>query len=501
MYSEPARYGKPKTMTEAWAPAAGRPGVAAMQIPLPIEQSPIVAAGFGVLCVFLFLALGRLTDFYLSSLHLPLVISLLAAGMAVLSGRLAIGLGNRNALLLAALTFLIILGIPFGLWRGGSTEIFFDEWLRSACAFLLVTTLVSTVDMAIRVMKIIAYSTLCVAALSMVHAGTLANRLVLTQGLYSGPNELANAAVMGIVSWWFMVAQPHLSFPIRMLYVGGGVFAASLLPRTGSRGGFVTILLLLIVGLFQLKLAMRIVVAVGALLLGSLMFLSLPKEIQLRYTSLFTNVETASTDEAIQMQYAQSSSEERWNLLVDSLTVTMNRPLLGVGIGNFGVARTDGELTGGRTRQSYQGTHNTYTQISSEVGVPGFIIFACLLFGCWRDIRKVEHLYSEDSDPDSKKIRNAAFNLRMLLLSYLIFFCFEHIGYSPFYLIVLGLITAFTHVSLQHHEQRKAAAATKLAAPMQAKTPALLAPASVLPEPPPPPRYRFGGRLARPQTP
>lgn len=476
----------------------------AMGIPIRLVQAGgSNPAGVAVLCVFIFILLGRFTDFYLGGLHIPLAISILAMAMGLFTGRLS-ALIDRNALLLIGMTLWMILGLPFSLWRGGSFEIL-NAWLKSVSAFLLVTTLVSNVDEAIRALKSVAYATLCVAFLSLFHAASYGGRFVLSAGLYSGPNELAYAAVLGIISWAFMCSQPDISPVKRVLYLAAGVFTLSLLPRTGSRAGLVATALVLLVAMFKLKPMTRIVVLVGAMLAGIAGFSSLPSDIRIRYVSMFKDVEITSAEEAFQMAGASGSSQERMSLLVDSLMVTLHRPLFGVGIGNFGVARTNADLTGGNTRNTYQGTHNTFTQISSEAGIPALILFVCLVVYCWKDIRQVERMFSGD-DAEARRIRNAAFTLRLMFVAFFVFFCFGHIGYDPFHITVYGLITALHYVSLQVYARRQAAA-QKPAASVAALAAAAAASAgsqgivtTAAPPPPQPgfqPRYRFGGRLPR----
>jgi hypothetical protein len=40
-----------------------------------------------------------------------------------------------------------------------------------------------------------------------------------------------------------------------------------------------------------------------------------------------------------------------------------------------------------------------------------------------------------------------AYTLRLALISYVVFFCFEHIGYDPFYPALAGIIVAFSRAS------------------------------------------------------
>ncbi|MCL4523561.1 MAG: O-antigen ligase family protein, partial [Acidobacteria bacterium] len=85
-----------------------------------------------------------------------------------------------------------------------------------------------------------------------------------------------------------------------------------------------------------------------------------------------------STNMSQQEQFAIGSQEARWRLFVNSLRVTAMHPLLGVGPGNFG--DVNAQLTAGPdSRASWQQTHNAYTQVSSECGIPAGIAFLALV--------------------------------------------------------------------------------------------------------------------------
>lgn len=79
------------------------------------------------------------------------------------------------------------------------------------------------------------------------------------------------------------------------------------------------------------------------------------------------------------------SSQERTELLKRSLIVTARNPW-GIGLGNsstFGVRNLE--------------THNSYTQVSSELGILGLIAFVILLYYPIRELNKIENATKDDS--------------------------------------------------------------------------------------------------------
>jgi O-antigen ligase len=83
---------------------------------------------------------------------------------------------------------------------------------------------------------------------------------------------------------------------------------------------------------------------------------------------------------------AMASTSQRTELLKRSILLTLQHPLFGVGPGNFQPASAVafGNDLGG----SWYETHNAMTQISSEQGIPGLILFlsvlTCSFRAAWR---------------------------------------------------------------------------------------------------------------------
>jgi O-antigen ligase len=58
--------------------------------------------------------------------------------------------------------------------------------------------------------------------------------------------------------------------------------------------------------------------------------------------------------------------------------ISLQHPLLGVGMGNFMYAAND-EFEKAGQRPAWRGAHNSYLQVSSELGLPAFLIYCALL--------------------------------------------------------------------------------------------------------------------------
>jgi O-antigen ligase len=96
---------------------------------------------------------------------------------------------------------------------------------------------------------------------------------------------------------------------------------------------------------------------------------------------------------------AMDSAAGRRQLLLDSIRLTFQHPLFGVGPGQFAQFRwSEGHMAG--VRVGWIVTHNAYTQISSENGFPGAIFFIAILVGTAKILRRTKKLNSPGSHND-----------------------------------------------------------------------------------------------------
>ena len=87
----------------------------------------------------------------------------------------------------------------------------------------------------------------------------------------------------------------------------------------------------------------------------------------------------------------KGSLEARRELLKESIRLSFQHPLFGVGPGNFPAAT-----------ESWRVTHNTYTELSAEGGFPALILFVVILGLAFRNVRRVR---KTDQYGASKKIQ------------------------------------------------------------------------------------------------
>jgi O-antigen ligase len=113
---------------------------------------------------------------------------------------------------------------------------------------------------------------------------------------------------------------------------------------------------------------------------------------------------------------ASGSAQQRKELLIQSLKVTAEHPLFGVGPGNF-------EIVSG----VWHVTHNSYTQMSAEGGVPAFLLYV-LIF--WRGIANLREVRKYRKT--GKRIRLFSMGLEASFVAYLVGSFFASDAYQLF---------------------------------------------------------------------
>jgi O-antigen ligase len=237
---------------------------------------------------------------------------------------------------------------------------------------------------------------------------------------YSNANELSLALLLGVTSFLFLVYQRSVAARI----IGGlGILFCTLYAlKTGSRGGLLgAIALFALVFLFSRN---KLTTAIFGVPIICLALLFLPSTTLHRLLLFGTEGGEARSQSDIA---AIDSRLERQELFKKSLAVTITHPLLGVGPNEFAVAAAGDAAKQGQ-RSPWLGTHNSYTQVSSECGIPAFICYCAVLSLCFRTNWR---LYRQSRDnPLLKDVANLSFCLLAGTLVYAISTFFFHIAYS-----------------------------------------------------------------------
>jgi O-antigen ligase len=348
------------------------------------------------------------------------------------------------------LTILYAATIPFSTWRGGSFYTFENEWLKSLTAFLVAGALVVTFKQCRTALSVIGWAAGIASLLALaLGKASLDGRVSMAGGTLGNPNDIARILLLGLPFLWLMVIDRTANKLKRL--IAFGLTATSLLSliRTGSRTGLIALFVLSLLLFFRASLLGKVAMSFCVIVGGTAAIVAFPSLVQ-RYQTLFMGEDAITlahtAQEASSIDSAVASSEERRQLLIESLKATATHPILGVGIGAFGPYEADKDIALG-LRANYQGTHNTYTQVSSEAGIPAFVVFICIVIFVFSDLIRVFKRARRSRTRVGGQIAAVSYALIASLVAYAIYIFFDFVAYDVTLPVLSGFAIALTSSS------------------------------------------------------
>jgi O-antigen ligase len=346
--------------------------------PAQISQvNPKTTLGVKLLVVYVYLVTGRLLDFSpIWWVHVPLIILVTLIIMTLAGGDLKYSMSSSVSKYFLAFTLWVVACFPFSYWRAGSMP--YVQWqLQSFAVFLIIVQLVRSAEDWRKIGGAYAYATLTAALMSFVIGVSVQGRVALPGGTLGDPNEFAITMVAGLPFWWFKATRASGFKKVAFLLATVPMYAA--FARAGSRSGLVALMVLMAIAFVFAQGGRKVLIVVGAVIALAASSVLLPDYLKARYTTVFSH--EGEYDKATRQRLGAdvASSEERKALLIQSLQMTLHHPIFGVGPGDFSYVSWDERKASTGAGGESLVSHNTYTQISSETGVPGFFFFAATL--------------------------------------------------------------------------------------------------------------------------
>jgi O-antigen ligase len=381
-----------------------------------------------LLLIYLFFYCSRIPEM-IPAFHVGLLLQpLLLVGM-IMTGTTKTIYQSSVGRAMIWFTGWMLLCIPFATWKGGA----FDQFTIALQALLLIffmTAFIRSIDDCYRVMFVIALAMTAVGILSLVIGGGRegSNRLGLGTGndTLSDSNFLALFLIVGLPLIWFSASVKKGLLRVVMILAVIPVMAGA--AETGSRSGLLALGAGIIFFLIFATMKQRIIIVGGGLIFFILAGALLPPNILGRFTTIF-QAKSAGAEEAAE------SAETRKMLLGKSLDMTLHHPILGVGPGQFMVAEAREAMAAGH-RGVWHYTHNSYTELSSECGIPGLIFYLAAFWRAYRGLTPIRNRYPRAST------RRAAMFVQMAVLMAAIGAFFLSIAYGGILYAVLGVSAA-----------------------------------------------------------
>lgn len=395
---------------------------------------PVGAFGSWAFLAFAFLTLSRFHEAMTVMLGVPAYLFTIALAFvlpaALLSGRWLIPWQTVPGKLLIGFTLWMIVGFPFYGWKGGAFKEIKDAWMLSLITFMLFGSMIGTLPDMRRALKVTAFSVIVVLLMFIKFATNIRGRIGIF-GSLANANDLAMHLLIILPMLVLVVQTKKKMFSLTSLAaIGSAAYLLVVVMRTGSRAGLLGLGFYLVAIFLLSSFANKAKLIVGGAGVLIVLFATAPESAMDRYRTLW--------DDEVEEGEAVASARGRGLLLKESIRQTLLHPVFGLGPANFQVAFAKKMESEGQMHHRFRASHNTYTQVSSETGIPGFLMFFSLMVWCfWQNLR----LYRQTNrNPQHKEIANMAICLFLSLLVFSVTTFFGSNAYR-FYLPVLAGLT------------------------------------------------------------
>jgi len=416
-----------------FAPAPLRHAVTTGTKSLPASDTGTsnIVASFGFILYCAYLLSGLANDWAIKLIGNKVYISNITLVLLpvawLLSGNALRGLKRPVGRWWTAFLVCLLLATAFSIWRGGSATMLSNYIPRSYLTFFYISAFVTS----LRRCRALMYVNIAGAVVLLMTcmkfggsgAGSEDGRFVIPHSLfYSNANELALALLLAITTFLFLLYQPGMI--MRILGMTGILLSIMFALKTGSRGGLLAALAMF--GMIFFFSRNKVLTVIFVLPMIGLALLMLPGATTRRLLMFGTDPGVSQATNSEDMA-AIGSQLERRELFKTSLALTIRHPLLGVGPDEFAVAAS-GDAAKNGVRAAWLGTHNSYTQVSSECGIPALICYCAVLVFCFRSNW---WLYRQSRyNPALKDVAPLSFCLLASALVYAVSTFFFHIAYS-----------------------------------------------------------------------
>jgi len=179
-------------------------------------------------------------------------------------------------------------------------------------------------------------------------------------GLWSHPNSFSQFAI-GVIPFCFYLYPVVKRKWIKLAILSLFIFSTYVVIYTGSRTGYLGYLIMVVLFFFQSSKKLRTAILVVTLMMIPISVTFLPQNYKDRFMSSFSGQEKEG-----------ASKQARMKLYREGWFVFKKHPL-GVGVGNYPVA-------GLKYFEYKQEQHCLYTEVLTELGIHGFVVFMFLIW-------------------------------------------------------------------------------------------------------------------------
>jgi hypothetical protein len=269
------------------------------------------------------------------------------------------------------------------------------------------------------------------------------DRFQLEFGSFGNSNDFA-ALLLFCIPFIYLGLISSKAVIVKLACFGMCVYSLKLILDSASRGALLALGVTLLLLFLWATSRQRIAIAAGVPLLGLGLMVAVPDRLLHRMTSFSAGQGDAS-------QEAIESANQRKYLLGKSIEYTLKFPVLGIGLGQFPEYEgTNNKVFG--THGAWQGTHNSFTQVSSECGIPALMFYVAALAGAFRLLYRTHR--EARKRPDCQDIRDVSMVLMLSFAGYMTAATFLNLAYAWPQNVLIGFALAVSATAKREFERR-----------------------------------------------
>lgn len=458
---KPAQVNHPAVQAPRSAPVDARSGPrpgplpARHPAPPPEKQNPSRNLAFRAGLGFTFIRVSYISELIASTLHANTYLLYLVGPPALLgtlfTGGIARTLRHPAAKLWLAFSLWVALSLPFSSWLGGSMADFKSYVLYSLPMLFTVGGLTLTWK-EVRA----TFTTIGVAGMVIIAAASLLatddngrTDLNNASGSIGNSNDLASHFIFVLPFVLYIAMDSRRAKLIRFASIGFMAYAMKVILGTASRGAVIAIAVGFLFVLLKASGKQR----VAALAIVGVFAAATPLLLHGNAADRLASLVGAS-----QHEEAKESGEARQYLLKQSIIYTLQHPIFGVGLGQF--SNFEGKLSTAEGKVgNWHETHNSFTQVSSECGLPGVIFFAGAIFSAMFSVYRV---FRRAQKARQTEIANTCFCYLLSMICFVTSITFLANAFRFYLSLMIGLAIALSAAAQEalSAEPANAAAAT-----------------------------------------
>jgi O-antigen ligase len=327
---------------------------------------------------------------------------------------------------------------PFSSWKSNTLEVLFTFYSKSFLLYFVICACALRMREVKKLVFVLGIG-VTVVVFSCFKYGYIdqdGRFSVPSEGGYSflaNANELALGLILGVLALLFQLLRKRLWMrAISFCVISTALYYAL---RTASRAGFLSIIATILAFFLLSKHKLRLALLAVVLIPSALLLLPAETRHRLLFIAVGHSVQVTNGME----QSSLESQRVREMRLMDSIRLTFRHPLFGAGPGDFMAADSAYKEATGQ-RALWLGTHNSYTQVSSESGIPGFIFYVATIVVCARMNYRV---YKRTSGVTGFEDHAAvSFCMFLSITAYAVGSFFDQLAYSTYLPIIAGVSSA-----------------------------------------------------------